>query len=90
MYVQREFFATLTDFDDSFFIGKGYLRVGPILIWSSSDDRINVKITEISYSYEQIIEIIINQIIYQKKKKTILKHSFKIRQRFERIPLFMN
>ena len=81
MYVQREFFATWTSFDDSFFIGKGYFRGGPILIWSSSDDMINDKITEISNSYEQIIEII---------KKTILKHSFKIRQRFERIPLFMN
>ena len=60
-----------------FFIGKGIaFRGGPILIWSSSDDRINDKITEISNSYEQIIEIIINKIFY-KIKKTILKHSFK-------------
>ena len=74
MYVQREHFATWTDFDDSFFIGKG----GPILIWSSSDDMTNDKITEIANAYEQIIEIIINK-IFNKKKNTILNHSFKTR-----------
>ena len=57
-----------------FLLGRGCLRGGPILIWSSSDDRINVKITEISNSYEQINEIIINKIIY--RKKTIVKRSF--------------
>ena len=64
MYVQRELFPTWTDFF--------------LLIWSSSDDIINDKLTEISYTYEQIIQIIINKIFY---KKNILKHSFKIRQR---------
>ena len=52
-----------------FLLGRGYLRGGPRLIWSSSDDMINVKITEISNSYEQIIEIIINKIFYEIKKK---------------------
>ena len=49
-------------------LARGYLRGGPILIWSSSDDMINDKIREISNSYEQIIEIIINKIFYKKKK----------------------
>ena len=54
-----------------FLLGRGYLRGGRILIWSSSDDVINDKITEMSNSYEQIIEIIINKIFY-KNKQTIL------------------
>ena len=63
MYVQRELFAAWTDFDDSFFYWEGgTLGVVP-LIWSSSE-MINDKITEISNSYEQIIEIIINKIFY--------------------------
>ena len=37
-----------------FLLERGYLKGGPILIWSSSDDMINNKITEISNSYEQI------------------------------------
>ena len=45
--------------------GGGYLKSGPILIWWSSDDKINDKMTEISNSYEQIIEII----IIKKKKQ---------------------
>ena len=74
MCVQRELFATWTDFDDSFFLlGMDYLRGGPILIWSSSDDRINDKITEISNSYEQIIEIGMNEIKSFIKKPVVLK-----------------
>ena len=61
-----------------FLFGRGYLRSGHILIWSSSEDWINDKIKEISNSYEQIIEIIINKIFDKIKKKTILKRSFKI------------
>ena len=67
-----------------YLLGRGNLRGGPILIWLSSDDMINNKITEISNSYEQIIEIIINKIF------KVLKHSFNTLQRFERISLFMN
>ena len=52
-----------------FLFGRGYLRGGAILIWSSSDDMINVKIMEISNFYEQIIEIIINKMFYKKQKK---------------------
>ena len=57
-----------------FLLGREYLRGGPILIWPSSDDRINDIVTEIYNSYEQIIEIITNKIFYKrKKKKNILK-----------------
>ena len=70
-----------------FLLERGYLKGGPILILSSSYGRINEKITKISISYEQIIEIIINKIFYKKK---ILKYSFKTRQRREIISLFMN
>ena len=52
-----------------FLLRMWYIRGGPILIWSSSDDMIDDKITEISNSYEKIIEILINKIFYKKKKK---------------------
>ena len=68
-----------------------YLRGGPTLIWSSSDDRINDKIKEITNSYYQLIEIIMNKMKFfiknkNNKKKKILKRSIKT----ERIFLFMN
>ena len=77
MHAQRELFATWADFDDSFFIGKGVLRGGLILIWSSSDDMINAKITEIFNSYEKIIEIIIKIKNFIKKKKKKKKNNLK-------------
>ena len=58
-----------TDFDYLFLLKWGYLRGGPVLIWSSSDDMINDKITKILKSLEQIMEIIINKIFYYKKIK---------------------
>ena len=60
-----------------FLLERGYLGGGPILIWSSSDDMINDKTTEISISYEQIIEIIINKIFNKKKKKQSQNVHFK-------------
>ena len=53
---------------------------------------INDKVKEISNSYEQIIEIIVNKIKYfikkQKKKKNNKNRSFKSHQRFERISIY--
>ena len=62
MYVQQELFPREPISMILFLLGRGFLRGSPILIWSSSVNMINDKITEISNSYEQIIEIIMNRI----------------------------